>query len=120
VERGVDDCETGAPFKVGDESGAELGIGGEAEFVGGFEQEGDPAPTLRFGDAAAEVLADHGGVSAVVGGVIGRATEDLGDEGGDVLEMLLRHVGEEGSEQRVGGDLLVEAVDEAVEDFVAA
>jgi hypothetical protein len=37
-----------------------------------------------------------------------------------VLEVGLRHVAEEGLEERVGRDLLVEAVDETAEDFAAA
>jgi len=60
-------------------------------------------------DAFAEVVADHGGVSAVEGGVVGGAAEDFGDEGCDVLEVLLRHVGEERSEDGVGGNFFVEA-----------
>jgi hypothetical protein len=119
-EVGVDDGEAGAPFEVGDEGGAELGIGGELKFVGGFEEEPDPALALLPGDVFAEVVADHGGVSAVEGGVVGRAAEDLGDELGYVLEVGLRHATEERLEERVGGDLLVEAVDEPGEDFAAA
>jgi hypothetical protein len=49
-EVGVDDGEAGAPFEVGDEGGAELGIGGELKFVGGFEEEPDPALALLLGD----------------------------------------------------------------------
>ena len=119
-EGGVDDGEARAPLEVSDEGGAELGVGGEVEFVGGFEEETDPVLALLFGDAFAEVVTDHGGVSAVMGGVAGGATEDFGDEGGYVLEVLLGHVGEEGSEDGVGGDFLVEAVDEGVERFCAA
>jgi hypothetical protein len=116
---GVDDGETRAPFEVGDESGTEFGVGGKLELVGGFE-EPDPALALLLGDAFAEVVADHGGVSAVEGGVVGGAAEDFGDELGYVPKVLLRHGGEEWCEERVGGDFLVEAVDETVEDFVAA
>jgi hypothetical protein len=117
---GVDDGEAGAPFEVGDEGGAELRIGGELKFVGGFEEEPDPALALLLGDVFAEVVADHGGVSAVERGVVGGAAEDLGDELGYALEVGLRDAAEERLEERVGGDLLVEAVDEPGEDFAAA
>jgi hypothetical protein len=117
---GVDDGEARAPFEVSDESGAELGVGGEMEFVGRLEEKGDPAVALLLSDAFAEVMTDHGGVSAVEGGVVGGAAEDLGDELGHVLEVLLWHGGEEGREERVGEDLLVEAVDKTGEDFLAA
>lgn len=75
---------------------------------------------LLFGDAFAEVVADHSCVSAVKGGVIGGAAEDFGDELGNVLKVLLGHVSEEGRENWIGGDLLVEPLDEAVEGFCAA
>lgn len=119
-EGGVDDGEAGAPLDVGDEGGAELGVGGEGQFVGGLEEELHPALALLVGDAFAEVMADHVGVSAVVGGVTGGAAEDLADEGGDVLEVLGRHAGEEWGEQRIDGDLLVEAGDEGAERFGSA
>ncbi len=117
---GVDDGEAGAPFEVGDEGGAELGVGGEFQLVGGFEEEVDPALALGLGDAFAEVMFDHCRVSAVEGGVVGGAAEDLGDELGYVVEVLLWHVCEEGLEEGVSGDLLVETVDEAVEGFCSA
>jgi hypothetical protein len=50
-EGGVDDGEAGAPLEVGDEGGAEFGVGRELEFVGGFE-EGHPALALLVGDGA--------------------------------------------------------------------
>jgi hypothetical protein len=65
------------------------------ELVGGFEEEPHPALALLLGDAFAEVVTDHGSVSAVEGGVVGGATEDLGDELGYVLEVGLRDVAEE-------------------------
>ena len=117
---GVDDGQARAPFEIGDEGGAELGAGGKLELVGGFEEEPDPAVALLLGDAFAEVVADHGGVAAVEGGVVGGAAENLGDELGYVLEVGLSHVAEERLEERVGGDLLVEAVNEPGEDFAAA
>lgn len=117
---GVDDGEAGAPFEIGDEGGAELGVGGEALLVGGLEEELHPAPALLVGDASAEMVLDHSGVAAMVGGVVVGAAEDFADEGCDVLEVLGRHVGEERCEERVGGDFLVEALDEGTEGFGAA
>ena len=119
-EGGVDDGEAGASFEVGDEGGAELGVGGKSLLVGGFEEELEPALALLVGDAFAEVVFDHVGVSAVVGGIVGGAAEDLADEGGYVLEMLGRHLGEERGEQRVGGNFFVEAGDEGAERFCSA
>jgi hypothetical protein len=119
-EGGVDDGEARAPFEVGEEGGAELGVGGEALLVGGFEQEGEPALALLLGDAFAEVVLDHGEVAALVGGVVGRAAEDFGDEFCDVLEVLGVHASEERGEDGIGGDLLIEAVDEPGEGFGAA
>ena len=75
---------------------------------------------LLFGDAFAKMVANHGGMPAVQGGVVGGAAEDFGNEGCDMLEVLLRHLGEEGSEDWVGGNLFVEAGDEAIERFAAA
>ena len=117
---GVDDGQAGAPFEIGDEGGAEFGVGGKTLLVGGLEQELEPAFALLVGDALAEVMLDHRGVSAVVIGVFRGSTEDLADEGGDVLEVLRRHAGEERGEERIEGDLLVEALDEGAEGFGSA
>jgi hypothetical protein len=87
-EGGVDDGEAGAPLQVGYEGGAELGIGGELEFVGGFEEEGHPTLALLVSDVSVEVVADHLGVSSMEGGVVGGAAKDLADELGNVSEVL--------------------------------
>jgi hypothetical protein len=56
----------------------------------------------------------------VLGGVVGGAAEDFGDELSYVSEVLLGHVGEEGFEDGVGGDFFVEAGYEGVEGFGTA
>jgi hypothetical protein len=65
-------------------------------------------------------MADHGNVSAMKSGVIIGATQYLGDELGHVLEVLLRHLGEERLKKRVGRNLLIEAVDETIEGLCTA
>src|ERR1700730_5405871 len=48
-EGGVEDGEAGAPFKVGDEGGTELGVGGKVHLVGGLEEEVDQLLGLAAG-----------------------------------------------------------------------
>jgi hypothetical protein len=116
----VDHCQTGAPLEVCDEGRAEFGVGWEALLVGGLEEEGEPAFALLFGDSFAEMMLDHGGVSTMVHGIVGGSTEDFADEGGDVLEVVGWHGGEERREDGIGGNLPVEAGDESREGFLSA
>ena len=111
-EGGVDDGEARAPLEIGDEGGAELGVRGELEFIGRFEEEGHPALALLVCDVAVEMMADHFSMPTVEGGVIGGSTEDFGDELGDVLEVLRGHTGKDRREDRVVRNFLVEACHE--------
>ena len=74
---------------------------------------------LLLGDPLSEVMADHSGVSTVVGRVFGRAAQNFSDEFGDMLEMGRVHIAKEGFEDRVARYLLVEARDERREGFGA-
>jgi hypothetical protein len=87
------------------------------QLVGRFEKEADPMLALLLGDPLSEVVADHSGVSTVMGWVFSGSSQNLGDKFGDVLEMGRVHIAEEGFEDRVGRYLLVEARDESREGF---
>ena len=121
-ECGVDNGEARSPFQVSDQGGAELGVFGELQLVGGLEEEGHPAAPLVLREVPVEVLLDHVRMAAVLLGIGRRAAEDFREEGGDVSGMVGAHVGEERRKQRVVLHVLVEARGQAVQgvEVVAA
>lgn len=116
-ERRVDNGKTRAPLEISDEGGTELRIGGEFELVCSFKKEANPALALLLCDASPEVMADHGSVSSLKSGVIIGAAQYLSNKLGHMLKMLLRHLSEERLENRIGRNLLIEAIDETVDGF---
>jgi len=49
VEGGIHNRDSGAPFDVGGEGGAEFGIGGQIDLVCAIVKEFDPPPSLSLG-----------------------------------------------------------------------
>ena len=77
-----DQGEPAAPFEVADQCQSKLRIVRQAHFVGGREQQVEPAAPLRLGQVPRQVPRDHVRVAAASGGC-GRPAEDLADELGD-------------------------------------
>ena len=100
----VGDGEAGTPFEVGDEGGAEAGIGGQSDVVGGVDHAGHPSPSLSLGEGEVAVLGEHVLVAAEFIGVGGRSAEGLGQPGGDVAGMLRIHPRNTGSRIGSGSD----------------
>ena len=110
-----------APFEVGDERRAELGIRGQAGVVGREAHQRREAKTLLGCDREAAVLGEHALVAAELAAVAGRAAEHLDPPGGDVRAMLLAHAaGEEPAQKLVRLDAVVERIDQPPEGPVAA
>src|SRR3954447_2632547 len=112
--------QAGAPFDVGQQGRAELGVGGEPRVVGGQRDQRDPAEALRLGDGQPLVLAEHVRIPPVALGVVGRAAEDLGQPGRDAPRMVGGHAREHRRQQLVAADPLVEGLGEAAEGGLAA
>lgn len=88
----VEDGDAAAPFQVADEGGAEFGVGGHTDFVGGVEEELHPSFALGLVEHFADVMGDHDGVAAViVFGISFGAAEYFGDEIGDMAGMIGGH-----------------------------
>ena len=71
-------------------------------------------------EVAAQVPRHHVRVAAVLLGVGRRAAEHFGEEQRDVVRMVAAHVGEDGRQDGVVLDAVVEAGGEAVEHRLAA
>jgi hypothetical protein len=117
---GVDDRQPRAPLEVAHQGGPELGIFGDAQFISGLEQQAYPAAPLILSEVSIEMLPNHVRVPAVVLRVVWWATENFGQERGNVRWMVTAHVREDRPQQCIVPDVLVEAAGQSVQGFDAA
>src|SRR5262245_48397216 len=99
VNLAVGNGESGAPFEIGYQRGAKVGVGGDSDFVGGCAHSGDPALSLLLGDREAAVLGKHVLIAAVLERVRLRSPERLREPRRDVLGVVGIHPAEDRLEQ---------------------
>ena len=110
-----------SPFGKCDECRTKLGIVRHAGIVGGeAHQRREPEPLL-VGDPEPQMLVQHPLIAAELFGVCGRSAEHLAPPGGDIASMVRVYAArEEGRQQLVVFDAVVERVDHSVEGTASA
>ncbi len=103
------DGDAGAPFEVADQGRAKFGVGGYPDLVGGVEEELHPSLALGFVEHLSDVVGDHDGVAAAVGfGVFFGTAEYFADEVGDMTGVIRGHLPENGTDEVILEDFIVE------------
>jgi hypothetical protein len=118
---GIDDGDSTAPFEVTDQGATKFGVGGHTYLVGGVEEKLHPSFTFRFVEHFPDVVGDHDGVATtVVSCVICGAPEDFAYEVCDMTGMIRGHIFEDGADQVVFENFLVEDLKEVLQDGFAS
>src|SRR5688572_10453888 len=67
----VDDCQARTPFEITDQRRAKFRIVRHLQFVCGVEQERNPFTSMGLSKMAVQMVLNHGGMPAMLGGIVG-------------------------------------------------